>query len=183
MGARCLCGASYLHQNRLHQAVSPEKLDRMLKKKPKPNSFPNLRWRTEMLAVVADRICSALVVCAKLTGVRSPSLCSLLIPDSDAGVMVCRSCNSVKRCNVADGGQATAPHLRRSLILSGQSVREVLRTRGMGGLKKSDSRFGSAGDRAGNRPSCRRGMRLVGPFAARFPLSQFLVILLGCLHC
>ncbi len=74
----------------------------------------------------------------------SPSPCSLLIPGSDVWVMACRSRNSVNGCDVASGGKTAAPRLYRSLTPSGHSVCEVLRTRKTDGLKKSDSRFGSA---------------------------------------
>jgi hypothetical protein len=53
-----------------------------------------------LLAAVADSIGLALVVCVQLARLRS--LCSLFIPD--IWVMACRSCKSVKRCDLADGG-------------------------------------------------------------------------------
>jgi hypothetical protein len=53
-----------------------------------------------LLAVVADRMCSALVICVQLARLRSP--CSLLIPD--IWVMACLSYKSVKHCDLADSG-------------------------------------------------------------------------------
>jgi hypothetical protein len=66
-----------------------------------------------LLAVVADSIGSALVVCVQLARVRFP--CSLLIPDN--WVMACRSCKSVKRFDLADGGGGLRRVLHRLMIV------------------------------------------------------------------
>src|SRR5258706_2700757 len=101
-----------------------------------------VRIVTAACALALRRTCKQVSIVS--TASMSPSPCSLLIPGSDVWVMACRSRKSVYGCDVASGGKTAAPRLYRSLTPSGHSVCEVLRTRKTDGLKKSDSRFGSA---------------------------------------
>ena len=122
----------------------------------------------ELPAAVADSLGSALIVCVQLAPVGLPRLLS--IPDS--WVMACRSCKSVKHCDLADGGDGRGASARSLLTSSVHSVFEVLRTRKTDGLKESDSRLGSAGVRLGKNVRPRANGWLGGPFAASFAWPQ-----------
>src|SRR5258707_10799410 len=90
--------------------------------------------------ILSER-CSALVVCGPSPPVRLPFAVLAFVPGSNVWGMACRSCNSL---TVRDGAQGPPLVVNRSTRTAAPKPPSLfLRTPGMDGLKKSDSRFGT----------------------------------------